>query len=218
MKNHWLLHARIYRSGIPHYVSNTTKSYLSRCSKRFGSSPDDLHSSIFPTFDNVLIVSSCKKESIETHLHKGSSLILAFLRKVKSFLNHFSNTFTNPPKPCTTLGHRCTAETHSQRTSTSIRSTRSSDECSKTQFRCVVYVGSLGDLNLSTEEVSLDGGMTKGVNLPTNAGGFAELFLDVTMPQCCLIYHVHVVSGSLIVHAVASVTAKPPTLSILGDA
>lgn len=83
MKNHWLLHARIYRSGIPHYVSNTTKSYLSRCSKRFGSSPDDLHSSIFPTFDNVLVVSSCKKESIETHLHEGSSLIFSILEESK---------------------------------------------------------------------------------------------------------------------------------------
>ena len=145
MRNHWLLHARIYGFGLRHYESNTTKSYLSRCSKRFGSSPDDLHSSIFPTFDNVLIVSSCKKESIETHLHEGSSFIFSILEESK-VLDHFSNAFTNPPKPCTRLGNRCTPETHSQRARPSIRSTRSSEERSKTQFRCVVYVGSLGDL------------------------------------------------------------------------
>ncbi len=61
--------------------------------------------------------------------------------------------------------------------------------------------------DLSTKEVGLNSRVTKGINLPTDAGGDIKLLLYISVPECCLVNHVDIVSGSLIMHTISTIAA-----------
>ena len=62
---------------------------------------------------------------------------------------------------------------------------------------------------LCSQQISLHCRMAKGINLPTNSGSHTELIFDKPMPKGCLINHVNVICGSLIMHAHTPISAPP---------
>ncbi len=61
--------------------------------------------------------------------------------------------------------------------------------------------------DLGTKEVGLNSRVTKGINLPTDAGGDIKLLLYISVPECCLVNHVDIVSGSLVMHTISTIAA-----------
>jgi hypothetical protein len=59
--------------------------------------------------------------------------------------------------------------------------------------------------DLGTKEVGLNSRVTKGINLPTDAGGDIKLLLYISVPECCLVNHVDIVSGSLVMHTISTI-------------